>query len=579
MKFSALALDYDGTIAVDGVFDPAVRDAVGEARRRGIAVILVTGRRLPDLHHVAGDLTCFDVIVAENGAVLEFPASGRRLVIGHAPSPAFRQDLQRRGIPFEAGESVIEADARWAGAILEVIRSLEQPLILAFNRGRLMVLPQAIGKSTGLRQALLALRVSIHNTVGVGDAENDHDLLDACEVGAAVAWGSAALRAVADEVIGGAGPGAVADYIRQVSRQPRLSAVQMGRRRLVLGRQHDGQEVSLAVRGRTILIAGEPGTGKSWLAGLLCEQSILQGYCVCIIDPEGDYRSLEALPSVITLGGDDPPPHARELVRALRHPDVSVIVDLSRISHREKREYLRTLLPLLITLRRNTGLPHKILLDEAHYFLSGSDVSTLIDPELAGYILVTYRVSSLPEPVRATADAVVMVTRETDPEEAKALLAMCRPCAGVSPDVFRDLQTTEAALLPGAEEAHGQVRRFQLAPRLTAHVRHRAKYLDMPVLDSQAFVFTGDGPVGARARTLKEFTGLLATMPADRIAGHLRRHDFSRWIEDVFRDRPLAAHIHNVETRVELDDLRDVADAIGQAIRARYETAVQGGGT
>ncbi len=575
MKFSALALDYDGTIAVDGVFDPAVRDAVGEARQRGIVVILVTGRRLSDLRAVAGDLTCFDVIVGENGAVLEFPASGRHVLLGHVPSAAFLKELRRRGIPFIAGESVVEADAQWAGPILEVIRLLEQPLILAFNRGRLMVLPQAIGKSTGLRQALLALRVSIHNTIGIGDAENDHDLLDACEVGAAVGWGSAALRAVADEVIGGTGPSSVADYVRRVSQQPRLSAGQMGRRRLILGRQSNGDEVSLAVRGRTILIAGEPGTGKSWLAGLLCEQSILQGYCVCIIDPEGDYRTLEALPSVITLGGDDPPPHARELVRALRHPDVSVIVDLSKVAHREKREYLRTLLPLLVTLRRNTGLPHKILLDEAHYFLGGPDVSRLVDLELAGYIFVTYRILSLPAAIRATADAVVMVTRETDPDEAQMLLTMCRPqpCAGVSPDVFRDLQTTEAALLPGAEEAHGQVRRFRLAPRLTAHVRHRTKYLDMPVLDSQAFLFTGDGRTGVRARTLKEFTGLLTALPADRLAGHLRRHDFSRWIEEVFRDRPLAAHLRKVEAGVESDDPRDVADAVAQAIRARYETA------
>ena len=264
-------------------------------------------------------------------------------------------------------------------------------------------------------------------------------------------------------------------------------------------------------------------------------------------------------------------------MRALRHPDVSVIVDLSKVAHREKREYLRTLLPLLVTLRRNTGLPHKILLDEAHYFLGGPDISRLVDPELAGYIFVTYRISSLPAAIRATADAVVLVTRETDPEEAKTLLTMCRPqpCAGVSPDVFRDLQTTEAALLPGAEEAHGQVRRFQLAPRLTAHVRHRTKYLDMPVLDSQAFVFTGDGRPGARARTLKEFTGLLTALPADRLAGHLRRHDFSRWIEEVFRDRPLAAHLRKVEAGVETDDPRDVADAVAQAIRARYETAVE----
>jgi hydroxymethylpyrimidine pyrophosphatase-like HAD family hydrolase len=270
MKFSALALDYDGTIAVDGVFDSGVREAIGEARRRGIIVILVTGRRLQDLHQVARDLTCFDVVVAENGAVLEFPASGRHVVIGHVPNPGFLQELQRRAIPFTAGESVVEADAQWAGPILEVIRTLEQPLILAFNRGRLMVLPQAMGKSIGLRHALLSLRVSIHNTVGVGDAENDHDLLDACEVGVAVEWGSAALRAVADEVIAGTGPSAVAGYLRRVVQQPRLSAGQMGRRRLLLGHQHNGDEVSLAVRGRTILIAGEPGTGKSWLAGA-CE--------------------------------------------------------------------------------------------------------------------------------------------------------------------------------------------------------------------------------------------------------------------------------------------------------------------
>jgi len=39
------------------------------------------------------------------------------------------------------------------------------------------------GPSTGLREALAALRLSIHNAVGIGGAENDHDLLDAWEVG------------------------------------------------------------------------------------------------------------------------------------------------------------------------------------------------------------------------------------------------------------------------------------------------------------------------------------------------------------------------------------------------------------
>ena len=55
MKLEAVALDYDGTIAVDGTMDPAVRGAIAELRQHGIAAILVTGRRLADLKEVAGE--------------------------------------------------------------------------------------------------------------------------------------------------------------------------------------------------------------------------------------------------------------------------------------------------------------------------------------------------------------------------------------------------------------------------------------------------------------------------------------------------------------------------------------------
>ena len=52
MKLSAFVLDYDGTIAIDGVFESAVREAIAVVRRRGIVVILATGRRLSDLRQV-----------------------------------------------------------------------------------------------------------------------------------------------------------------------------------------------------------------------------------------------------------------------------------------------------------------------------------------------------------------------------------------------------------------------------------------------------------------------------------------------------------------------------------------------
>lgn len=573
MKLAAIALDYDGTIAVNGIMDPSVRSVIGEARGAGIAVILATGRRLGDLARAAGDLTCFDAIVAENGSVIHFPSRGRHVLLGYPPNLAFVEELRRRGVVFELGECLIEADASASGIIIDAIHALEQPLVLTFNRGRVMVLPQAIGKSTGVRHALATLRISIHNTLAIGDAENDHDLLDACEVGVAVEWGSKGLLAVADEIVRGPGPPAVSDYVRQLSRGGELTADHMGRRRLLLGYQHDGQPVTLAVRGRPVVIAGEPGSGKSWLAGLICEQLILQGYCVCVIDPEGDYASLEALPGVVLLGGDDPPPRARGLARALRHPDVSVVVDLSKVRHREKMHDMETLMDVLLRLRRHTGLPHRIVVDEAHYLLSRKGSAALLESELRGQTLITYRVSTLAQSIHLPEEAVVLVTRETDPREVESLRAVCaQPCAAaVSGRTFRDLSINEAALLPGCEEAHGGIRRFRIARRVTTHVRHRAKYLDMPVTDSQAFVFSDQGRAVARAHTLQEFAGLLAALPAHVLEGHLKRHDFSRWIDDVFRDGPLAARLRSLETTIDTETVADVTADLDQAIRARYE--------
>ena len=572
VKLTAIALDYDGTIAVRDAMDADARAAIGAARDAGIAVVLATGRRLTDLKRVAGDISCFDAVVAENGAVVDFPSRGRHTVLGHVPTAAFVDELRRRGIAFDLGESLIEADASTSATIIDVIHALQQPLVLTFNRGRVMVLPQAIGKSTGLREALKTLRLSIHNTIGIGDAENDHDLLHACEVGVAVRWGSPALLAVADDVIPGPGPSAVAGYIREMTRRGTLSAAQMGRRRILLGRQHNGAAVTLAVRGRPVLIAGEPGSGKSWLAGLMCEQLILLGYSLCIIDPEGDYASLEALPNVTVLGGDDPPPRARELTRALRHPENSVVIDLSKVRHPEKVQYLDTVMDLLVRLRRQTGLPHRIVVDEAHYLLSCKASCALAESDSSGLTLITYRVSTIANAISLPQDAVRLVTQETDPQEIDALRAMCStPATAISASVFRDLQSNEAAILPGAEETGGCVTRFQVGERLTTHVRHRTKYLDMPVPDAQAFVFSVSGRPMSRARTLKEFVGLIAALPEGVLQGHLERHDFSRWIADVFRDAALAARIRGFESRVDGEGAGDVAGTIGQAIRARYE--------
>jgi hydroxymethylpyrimidine pyrophosphatase-like HAD family hydrolase len=572
MKLAVVALDYDGTITdADGTLNGDVRAAIQELRSRGIAVLIVTGRRLEHLREDVGDLRIVDAVVAENGALIAFPSSGRTLSLGHPPPQVLLDELKRLQVVFQTGECVIELEAAHGPAALDAIRRLELPLVLEFNRDRLMLLPQSVSKGIGLSEALTALRLSVHNTVAIGNAENDHEMLAIAEIGAAVQWGSVVLQRAADEIVEGTGASAVAVYIREVADRARLTSNGAGRRTLLLGREASGKLVTLNLRGRNVLVAGDPRSGKSWIAGLLTEQLIIQHYSVCIIDPEGDYRGLETLPGVILFGGDDPPPRPRELMQALRNADFSTVIDLSKLPFDQKREYVPQLLNMLNTVRRQTGLPHRIVLDEAHYFLNADNVAGLLDAELAGYTLVTYRLSELPASVIDAHD-VVLLTRHTDRHEIEALRAL-RPSADPNVDwtaSLSGLRLEDAVLLPGGEDGPDHPQKFQIAPRITFHVRHQHKYLDVPVSNQHAFVFRKNGEVVGRARSFRELSEVLASVGGHVLGEYLRRSDLSRWIRDVFGDRPLAAQVREVERRYALQATSDVNDELLRLIRERY---------
>ena len=568
LKLSLLALDYDGTIASDGLFDAGVRAEIAGARERGVLVVLVTGRILEDLRRLLVELELFDAIVAENGAVLHLPVSGRTTPLGAPPPAVFLEELRRRGVPVLVGDCVVEAEGRHAQDVLAVVRELELPLVLHFNRSRMMVLPQSISKATGLREACRTLRASLHGALAIGDAENDHEMLAACEVGVAAGWGSAALQAVADHVLPGAGPAAVGPWLRELIDQGELPLPAAVRRRLHLGITSAGQPLSLALRGRNVLVAGSPRSGKSWVAGLLAEQLVLLRYCVCIVDPEGDYGALESLPGVIVLVASAQPPPMADVERTLRYPDVSLVIDLSRLDHATKLAYVPRLLSALRALKDATGLPHRIVLDEAHQFLRDSTVERL-GARQGGFTLVTYRVSQIDPELLATAGAV-LVSGESDAKEARALhrlYATQRDEAGWIA-TLAELEMGEAVLLPGAEESGDELVRFRLARRITPHVRHRRKYLESRVAPQHAFHFG----TGQRAFCLQELLEALTRVDDATLGAHLERGDFSRWVADVLTDEVLAGELRAVEQSWSRDGAPRVRNELARSIRARYSS-------
>ena len=69
MRFSVLAVHYDGTIAKGEILDYEVRTAVAQVRAQGITFVIVSGRILSDLKKAAGDLGFIDAVVAGNVAL------------------------------------------------------------------------------------------------------------------------------------------------------------------------------------------------------------------------------------------------------------------------------------------------------------------------------------------------------------------------------------------------------------------------------------------------------------------------------------------------------------------------------
>src|SRR5262245_64176101 len=160
MIFDALATDYDGTIARDGVVDDATVDGLTRARGAGLRLILVTGRELSSLFNTFQHISLFDRIVGENGALIHDPTTQTVELLAPLPPPALVERLTRENIPISIGHSIVATVEPYEHQLLSAIRDLGLEWHVIFNKGSVMALPADVTKATGLSAALAALGIS-----------------------------------------------------------------------------------------------------------------------------------------------------------------------------------------------------------------------------------------------------------------------------------------------------------------------------------------------------------------------------------------------------------------------------------
>ena len=548
--FHAVGIDYDGTLSCTDRPAADVLAALAETRAAGRRVILVTGRILSELRAVFPDVDRhFDLVVAENGAVLSAQAVDRVMAVPVAKE--LDQALADRGVPFRRGLVLLACEGHDERAVLAQVRRLGLECQLIRNRGALMVLPSGVSKGSGLLAALQDLGISPHNTIAIGDAENDHSLLDVSELGVAPANAVDALKAHADITLGLPNGAGVAAFLRDrvVSGMERVHPT---RWRLQLGTLIDGTPLWVPASQLNMLIVGASGAGKSYLAGLVAERLIGLGYSVLVVDPEGDHIGLSRLRGVSLIGGTAQLPPAEQLAALLTGRSGSVVVDLSTVPPAERVEYLRAA-PLAVEGQRHaSGLPHWVIVDEAHDALGRADRDPLfLDPGLTGYCLATYRPDDLPAEALLSTDVLVALPSDDDPASTIDLVAAASVTShSRTEEILRTVHPGQAILVDRRRAEPPAV--FNLGARTTAHHRHWHKYSLGGVAWDRRFFFRR-GPeslTGATAGSVEELERELRGCDEAVINHHSRNGELSRWIAVVLRDATLASAVSVIEADI-----------------------------
>ena len=571
MRYFCLACDYDGTLAHDGTVAPGTLAALRELAASGRKIVLVTGRELDDLLRVFPEMSIFDRVVAENGALLYRPENQSRKVLAAAPPPEFVHELQRRGVPLSAGSCIVATWQPYESVVLDVIRELGVDLQVIFNKHAVMVLPSGVNKGTGLEAALEELDLSPHNVVAVGDAENDHPLLAMCECGVAVANALPKLKERADVVLEGRDGAGVEELIGGLLADDLKSvASRLQRHQILLGHTDTHDPVQLDPYGLRLIVAGPSGGGKSTTVAAIVERLIERKYQICLFDPEGDYDDVEEF---VTLGGPNRIPAETEILKILNTRTQSMSINLLGVPLADRPALFLSLLSRVQELRAKTGRPHWIVIDEAHHLLPANhDAGNLAIPkELSSLLLVTVHPDHVAPVILDSLNGLIAI----GPDPA-GVISQFNAGSGKTlalPQLSGSPLKSGLAVVWLFGEGRPPVN-TQIAPAKMEIRRHRRKYASGELGEDKSFYFRGaEGKLNLRAQNMNIFTQLAEGVDEDTWSYHLKNGDYSRWLRISVKDEAAADEVAEIESNASLSPAESRSQVI-EAIKRHYTAPV-----
>ena len=542
MRYQVLATDYDGTLACNGTVSESTLSALQRFVASGRKLILVTGRELPQLKSVFSGIGLFHWVVAENGGLLYEPSTDKEILIGNAASRELADILMSRGVnPVSVGRCVVATWRPYESVVLEAIRNLGLELQIVFNKGAVMVLPAGVNKAFGLDHALKEMKLSRHDTVGVGDAENDHAFLQLCEFSAAVSNALPAVKEAVELVLPadhGAGVEFLIDQI--LSDDLRSFEARSKRHRLIIA-THESGELALPSFGGPILICGSSGSGKSSLANQIVDAIAGQAYQFCIVDPEGDYESFDG---AVVLGGPNAAPQIDEAIHVLEQPDVNVVVCLTGVPIPDRPPLFLQLLAGLIQHRIKHGRPHWLILDEAHHLMPAGWLppSELLPDNMINTVLITVQPDLLPVSLLKQVAIVAFVGPDADQTALNFAAA-----TGVSPLEFPAPQLATGEFWMWELKCPLRVTRCLAMKSEREHARHRRKYAEGQLPPERSFYFRGpDGSLNLRAQNLILFCQIAEGVDDKTWEFHLYNGDYARWFQGSIKDEKLSAEAERI---------------------------------